>query len=351
MEMYWDCANGISGDMTLAALAHLGVDFARLRPVWSGPAWPASSNAGRRIVRAGRAVAWTCAGGRRSSPCVIRRTSPAIFRRADVAERGAGPGPGRAGRSGRRPRRTRNRIPAEQVHFHEVGAVDTLVDILGVCWGLEELGVDRVTASPLPWFGGSIECAARAHPPARSGHGLAHAGASRASERRADRAGDAYRRRALVQCAGGWFFPKGRRACWGGWHRLRITSGSGRAAHLGSARDPGAGAGPRCREEVCQLECHLDHLSGEELGAAIEGAGCGSGGAGCALACRDRPRRTAPPARCGSCARQPRRRKPCGWSSGIRTAWGCASSGWSGPSCRARRARRSAKGAHAGQML
>ena len=28
MEMYWDCATGISGDLTLAALAHLGVDFA-----------------------------------------------------------------------------------------------------------------------------------------------------------------------------------------------------------------------------------------------------------------------------------------------------------------------------------
>ena len=32
-----------------------------------------------------------------------------------------------------------HQIAVEDVHFHEVGAVDTLVDILGVCWGLEQL--------------------------------------------------------------------------------------------------------------------------------------------------------------------------------------------------------------------
>ena len=38
-------------------------------------------------------------------------------------------------------------------------AVDTLVDILGACWALDQLGVERVTACALPWFGGSITCA------------------------------------------------------------------------------------------------------------------------------------------------------------------------------------------------
>ena len=49
-----------------------------------------------------------------------------------------------------------HQIPPEKVHFHEVGAVDTLVDILGVCYGLDWLGVRRLSASPLPWFSGSV---------------------------------------------------------------------------------------------------------------------------------------------------------------------------------------------------
>jgi uncharacterized protein (TIGR00299 family) protein len=41
-------------------------------------------------------------------------------------------------------------IPAEQVHFHEVGALDAIIDIVGVVAGLALLGVDEVYASPLP---------------------------------------------------------------------------------------------------------------------------------------------------------------------------------------------------------
>ncbi|MDX2228704.1 MAG: nickel pincer cofactor biosynthesis protein LarC [Leptolyngbyaceae cyanobacterium bins.349] len=47
-------------------------------------------------------------------------------------------------------------IPPEQVHFHEVGATDALVDIIGTCLGLDWLGIDRLVCSPLPVGGGSI---------------------------------------------------------------------------------------------------------------------------------------------------------------------------------------------------
>ena len=44
----------------------------------------------------------------------------------------------------------------DEIHFHEIGAVDTLVDIVGVIAGLERLGVAHVYSSPLPTGGGTV---------------------------------------------------------------------------------------------------------------------------------------------------------------------------------------------------
>jgi hypothetical protein len=52
-----------------------------------------------------------------------------------------------------------HRVPPQAVHFHEVGSDDAIGDIVGVCAALEALGVDRVTASPLPLGAGSVASA------------------------------------------------------------------------------------------------------------------------------------------------------------------------------------------------
>lgn len=46
----------------------------------------------------------------------------------------------------------------EQIHFHEVGAVDAIVDVVGTVLGLNLLGIKRVYASPLPMGKGFIKC-------------------------------------------------------------------------------------------------------------------------------------------------------------------------------------------------
>jgi pyridinium-3,5-bisthiocarboxylic acid mononucleotide nickel chelatase len=47
-------------------------------------------------------------------------------------------------------------IPPEQVHFHEVGAIDAIVDIVGTCLGLDYLGVTQIYCSALPIGGGTV---------------------------------------------------------------------------------------------------------------------------------------------------------------------------------------------------
>ncbi len=49
--------------------------------------------------------------------------------------------------------------PIDQVHFHEVGALDSIIDIVGCCLGLHRIGADAVAVGPLPQGRGVITCA------------------------------------------------------------------------------------------------------------------------------------------------------------------------------------------------
>src|SRR5439155_24041971 len=50
-------------------------------------------------------------------------------------------------------------LPLDKVHFHEVGALDSIADIAGAAIGLDLLGVDRFTSSPVATGSGMVQCA------------------------------------------------------------------------------------------------------------------------------------------------------------------------------------------------
>src|SRR5262249_7180388 len=151
---YFDCYSGISGDMTLGALVDAGLPFEELRaavgrlPI-GGYALEAES-----IVSKG--ISGTRVTVRVDEAAQPHRHLADVLAIIDAADRAA-PVRSAAGEVFRRLAAAEARIhgqPVEQVHFHEVGGVDAIVDVVGAVWGLDRLGVDRVYVSALPTGGG-----------------------------------------------------------------------------------------------------------------------------------------------------------------------------------------------------
>lgn len=157
--LYFDCFSGISGDMVLAALLHLGLPEERLRRELGGLDLPNYTLEISRRSRQGisaldlqvlpgpdREPHRRLSDVRRiveKSPLAppVKVLSLAIFRRLAEAEA-----------------RVHGQA-VEEVHFHEVGAVDAVVDIVGAAIGLEHLKPGRILSSELPVGRGFVRCA------------------------------------------------------------------------------------------------------------------------------------------------------------------------------------------------
>ena len=70
----------------------------------------------------------------------IRERALATFERLAVAEAGA------------------HGVTVDKVHFHEVGAIDAIVDVVGVMAALDDLGIERIECSALPTGNGTVVC-------------------------------------------------------------------------------------------------------------------------------------------------------------------------------------------------
>ena len=69
----------------------------------------------------------------------------------------------------------------DDVHLHEVGAVDAILDVVGVIWGLEQLGVERVYCGTIALGDGTVKAAHGILPGSGTGDAQAARGACRAS--------------------------------------------------------------------------------------------------------------------------------------------------------------------------
>lgn len=163
--LYYDCFCGISGDMNLGALADLGVDAGELNRQLSGlklgGEFELRFQKGQKNGISGTRAEVILkdenlkSGGhhhrnfndirailaRSELDGEVKKRSLSLFRRVAAAE---GKVHGK---------------PPEEVHFHEVGAVDSIVDLVGAAVALNLLHADRILSSPVQLGGGSVVCA------------------------------------------------------------------------------------------------------------------------------------------------------------------------------------------------
>lgn len=147
--IYFDCFSGISGDMTLGALLDLGLSLEDLRTELAKlqiADWQIASRQEVRGYIAGtRALVTAPEQEQHRHLSDVRAIIEASTLSERVKHQSLHVFTLLAEAEGRV-----HGYPAEEVHFHEVGALDAIVDIVGVVVGLELLGVERVFASPLP---------------------------------------------------------------------------------------------------------------------------------------------------------------------------------------------------------
>ena len=155
---YFDCFSGVSGDMTLGALVDAGASLDDLREQLRGleiPGWKISSE---KVWKNGMSSTYvkvkTEDQSKHRSLSVIldilqkSKLSPRVREQASTIFRKLGEAEA-----------TVHDVPVEKIHFHEVGAVDAIVDIVGACIGFETLGIEQFACSPLNVGGGTAKMA------------------------------------------------------------------------------------------------------------------------------------------------------------------------------------------------
>lgn len=156
---YFDCFSGVSGDMILGALVDAGLEMERLQAAISGLGVPGIQLSAEQVKRG--AFVGTRVHVRTEEQGHPHRRLPdieAILDRADLPE----PVRDDARRIFRRlaeAEATVHGTTPDRIHFHEVGALDALADVVGAAWGIRQLGLARIQVSPINLGSGFIQAA------------------------------------------------------------------------------------------------------------------------------------------------------------------------------------------------
>lgn len=158
--LYFDCFSGCSGDMILGALLDAGLELETLKKGLTGLKIGGYQLGAEKVRRAsitatkftvildeqvrqhqrGLSEILGIIGSSQLSDCVKQKSS-AIFRRLGEVEAKI------------------HGIPLEEVHFHELGAIDTIINIVGTIYACETLKIEKFYCSPLPAGSGSVSTA------------------------------------------------------------------------------------------------------------------------------------------------------------------------------------------------
>lgn len=158
--LYLDCFSGISGDMTLSALVDAGADRQYIEDELRKIAVEPFTLEWKRVVKRGIAALKLDvlpdpdAGPRQHRhyseiiDLIVRagfservvKLSLSIFEKIGIAEAKI------------------HDIPVEKVHFHEVGAIDSIADVVGVALAIDSLGIEKIYSSSVPLGSGTVRC-------------------------------------------------------------------------------------------------------------------------------------------------------------------------------------------------
>ena len=157
---YFDCFSGISGDMTLGALLHAGLDEATWRAELAKLNVPGYELRVEGVVKEGISATDVDVVLLEADQGHGRHLTDIaeILHNSGLSENIRRRALGAFGHLANAEAKIYGMTP-DTIHFHEVGAIDAIVDIIGACIGLEMLGIEKVYSSPLPFNRGWVECA------------------------------------------------------------------------------------------------------------------------------------------------------------------------------------------------